>query len=47
MTLFFIGFMLILLVIEILLINLYRKLNVLLDYFNLTKRLEKKKRKRK
>lgn len=47
MTLFFIGFMLILLVIEILLIDLNRKLNILIDYFNLTKRLKKKKRKRK
>lgn len=47
MTLFFIGFMLILLVIEILLIDIARKLNVLLDYFNLTKRLKKKKKKRK
>ena len=47
MALFFIGFMLILLVIEILLIDTARKLNVLLNYFNLTKRLKKKKRKRK
>lgn len=47
MKVIIISFLLLLLVIEILLIDLDRKLNILIDYFNLTKRLKKKKRKRK